>query len=113
MNLSSGNSDNGYGGFLTDDAVAQLTTPCPNLKNVFFDAATQLTDTALFALVTNCKDIDHIGITGHNKGTGKVTYIGLKTLQEDKTLGPKLKHLNLTDQNNNTELTNACRELSK
>lgn len=113
INLSCGNSDNGYGGSLTDDAVCQLALACPNLTSIKLEAATRLTDVALLAIATNCKNIEFISISGHDKGTGKISDAGLKTIQTDKGIAPKLRYLDFTDQGHGSKFSKACKALSK
>ncbi|CAG8979909.1 hypothetical protein HYALB_00011273 [Hymenoscyphus albidus] len=66
------------------------------------------------ALTTNCKEIIYIGITGHDRGTGKITEEALKSLQKDKKRGTSfLKYLNLIDQRGGSKFTKACKALTK
>lgn len=110
LNLSCGNSDNGYGGSLSDDAVIELSKACPNLVSISLEAATNLTDAALLAIATNCKNVVSIRITGHDKRAGKISSAALKTIQEDNEIAPMLEYLNFTDQGSGS---NACKALSK
>jgi hypothetical protein len=76
------------------------------------EACRQLTDDALLALATHCKEIVFIEISGHDKGNGKITKEGLKALQKDKKIVGSLKRLNLMDQGYGG-MGKACKALSK
>lgn len=77
------------------------------------EAATGLTDAALLAIATNCKNVVFIGITGHDKRAGKISSAALKTIQTDKGIAPKLEYLNFTDQGSGSKFDKACKALSK
>lgn len=109
MGVHCGNTDNGYGGSLTDEAIIRLSLACPNLKDVTFEAATGLGDEALLALVNKCPNIKSIRITGHDKRTGRITSAALKTIQQNKKVGFELVHLDLMDQGVDGK---ACKALS-
>jgi len=109
LNLSCGNSDNGYGGSLTTEAVVRLASACPNLVSVQLEAARNLDDTALLAIAENCKDVVFIGISGHDRGLGKISDTALKTLKGEKKVATKLRYLYIVDQ----PVSKACKALSK
>ncbi|CAG8955401.1 hypothetical protein HYFRA_00010265, partial [Hymenoscyphus fraxineus] len=113
INFKCGNSDNGKGGSISDDAVIRLSSACPNLRHVFLEAATQLTDATMMALTTNCKEIIYIGIPGHDRGSGKITEEALKSLQKDKKRGTRLKYLNLIEQRDRSKFAKACKALTR
>lgn len=113
LNLSCGNSDNGYGGSLSDNAVMELAKACPNLVSISLEAATGLTDAALLAIATNCKNVVFVGITGHDKRAGMISSAALNTIQADKEIAPMLEYLDFTDQGSGSKFGKACKALSK
>ncbi|KAK7931130.1 hypothetical protein PG985_001842 [Apiospora marii] len=93
-----GNTDNGCGAGLSDDAVARLAEACPGLRYVTLEACTAVTDRGLAALLRHCPDLRSVSVTGHDRRTGHITSQALDALRQDPTLGAQLVRLHLVDQ---------------
>ncbi|KAK6844047.1 hypothetical protein PG987_004907 [Apiospora arundinis] len=98
LSIKCGNSDNGYGAGLHDDALVKLAQACPGLQNAVLELCTAISDQGLASLLKSCPGMRTVSITGHDRGRGRITSKGLDALNKDKTLGAKLLKLHLVDQ---------------
>ncbi|KAK8120272.1 hypothetical protein PG999_004392 [Apiospora kogelbergensis] len=96
QDIKCGNSDNGYGAGLHDDALVKLAQPCPGLQNAVLELCTAISDQGLASLLKSCPGMRTVSITGHDRGRGRITSKGLDALNKDKTLGAKLLKLHST-----------------
>ncbi|KAK6857561.1 hypothetical protein PG995_006388 [Apiospora arundinis] len=96
LSIKCGNSDNGYGAGLHDDALVKLAQPCPGLQNAVLELCTAISDQGLASLLKSCPGMRTVSITGHDRGRGRITSKGLDALNKDKTLGAKLLKLHST-----------------
>lgn len=93
-----GDSDTGYGAYLSDAVVQTLVAATPNLRVLSLDACTQLSDTTLIVILTHCPLLERLAITGNDKVRGRLSGKGLKDLKAQPTIGLALKELVLYDQ---------------
>ncbi|KAI0311836.1 hypothetical protein OF83DRAFT_1087430 [Amylostereum chailletii] len=96
--LSLGDSDTGCGGQLSDDGVQTLLKATPNLRSLSLDACTQLTPSTLFCALESCPRLEHLRITGHDKGSGRINAKAMKDLKAKPEVGTSLRELVLYDQ---------------
>ncbi|KAK8115708.1 hypothetical protein PG984_012210 [Apiospora sp. TS-2023a] len=110
LSVKCGNTDNGYGAGLSDNALTKLAEACPSLQNVGLESCTFITDQGLTSLLQHCPGMRTVSVTGHDRGCGRVTSKALNALHKDKTLGAKLLKLHLIDQHLGIS---ACKKLTK
>ncbi|KAJ9604717.1 hypothetical protein H2200_010831 [Cladophialophora chaetospira] len=110
--FSCGSSDTGCG--LMASKAAVFRQACPNLREVWLDSATRLTDDSLLAFLKHCPLLRTIGISGNDKATGKITgktaFVALKV---SKGLAKNLKKLELVDQYLDTKALSALTRARK
>lgn len=99
-----GDSDNGYGTYISDQTIMALANACPNLVYINLESVNRLTDDALIAICQACPLLESLRITGHDKSRGSIEGEGLKFLTENPTVAPNLKDLNLMDQRVNEKV---------
>ncbi|KAK7053054.1 hypothetical protein VNI00_004375 [Paramarasmius palmivorus] len=93
-----GDSDTGYGGRLSDNAVQSFLSAAPNLVSLQLDACTHLSNATLVHALESCPRLEHLRITGNDKVSGNIDSKALKTIRERPDLGANLKELVLFDQ---------------
>ena len=111
--LSLGDEDTGNGTNLTDAGVLRLVSVTPNLRVLWLSSCLSLTDATLVNVLTHCPRLEALRITGHDKGFGRITHKGLKTLRERKDIGSTLKQLVLLSQSMHNSWEKEAKALSK
>lgn len=96
--ISLGDEDSGNGTMLTDVGILKLVSATPNLRVLQLSSCLNLTDATLVNVLTHCPRLESLRISAHDKGYGKITHKGLKSLRERPEIGSALKQLVLLSQ---------------
>lgn len=91
-------NDTGYTEII-DAILTDLILACPNLEDVLFERAVNLTDAAVAAIVYHCPNIKSITVTGiKEEADGSMEGYVLRDLQDDPDIAKDLVFLNISEQ---------------
>ncbi|KAK7943578.1 uncharacterized protein PG986_012691 [Apiospora aurea] len=98
VSIQCGDTLAGYGRGLSDSGLLAVAKALSGLQNAELESCTRITDRGLLALLRRCPDVRSVGVTGHDRGLGRITDQTVSSLTSDEKLGPRLRHLRLVDQ---------------
>lgn len=80
---------------LSDSVITKLAQGCTNLEEIRLAAAPKLSNVAFRAILTNCKNIQSMEISGTKNITGGIKTGILRQMTKNPELASGLKHLRL------------------